>query len=184
MSTHRSTRWTRPRCRAAWGDLDTHQAAQLDHDLGLSTPPQDEVFDEFVLHVDGWLCEIKDAQIRDGLHVLGRTPEGDVLINLVLAVLRSSQIFGGQVNGILGLRTALGLPDDARLRRWMPWRLGRASWSWHSRPLAGPLMPSPRIVDSIPETARGCCCGAALRMPRWYRGWPALAMRSPRSCTL
>jgi cobaltochelatase CobN len=83
------------------------QAAQLDHDLGLETAPDDEVFDEFVLHVDGWLCEIKDAQIRDGLHVLGQAPEGDDLINLVLAVLRSPQIFGGQVNGVPGLRGAL-----------------------------------------------------------------------------
>jgi cobaltochelatase CobN len=83
------------------------QAAQLDHDLGLETVPDDEVFDEFVLHVDGWLCEIKDAQIRDGLHVLGQAPEGDDLINLVLAVLRSPQIFGGQVNGVPGLRGAL-----------------------------------------------------------------------------
>jgi cobaltochelatase CobN len=89
------------------------QAAQLDHDLGLEVAPDDDVFDEFVLHVDGWLCEIKDAQIRDGLHVLGQAPEGDDLINLVLAVLRSPQVFGGQVNGVPGLRTALGLPDDA-----------------------------------------------------------------------
>ena len=77
------------------------QAAQLDHDLGLDAAP-DEVFDEFVLHVDGWLCEIKDAQIRDGLHILGHVPEGAELINLVLAVLRSSQIFGGQANGVSG----------------------------------------------------------------------------------
>jgi cobaltochelatase CobN len=83
------------------------QAAQLDHDLGLSAPPEDEVFDEFVLHVDGWLCEIKDAQIRDGLHVLGQPPQGEELINLVLAVLRSPQVFGGQVNGVPGLRSAL-----------------------------------------------------------------------------
>ena len=91
------------------------QAAQLDHDLGLDAAPDEEVFDEFVLHVDGWLCEIKDAQIRDGLHVLGQVPEGDGLINLVLAVLRSSQIFGGQVNGVSGLRTALGLEEEASL---------------------------------------------------------------------
>jgi cobaltochelatase CobN len=83
------------------------QAAQLDHDLGLETAPDDGVFDEFVLHVDGWLCEIKDAQIRDGLHVLGHAPEGQDLINLVLAVLRSPQIFGGLVNGVPGLRGAL-----------------------------------------------------------------------------
>ena len=47
------------------------QAAKLDHDLGLDDRPHDAEFDEFILHVDGWLCEIKDAQIRDGLHVLG-----------------------------------------------------------------------------------------------------------------
>ncbi len=91
------------------------QAAQLDHDLGLEAAPDDEAFDEFVLHVDGWLCEIKDAQIRDGLHVLGHVPEGDELINLVLAVLRASQIFGGQANGVLGLRTALELGSEASL---------------------------------------------------------------------
>ena len=28
------------------------------------------------MHLDGWLCEIKDAQIRDGLHILGRAPAG------------------------------------------------------------------------------------------------------------
>ena len=89
------------------------QAAQLDHDLGLDAAPDEEAFDEFVLHVDGWLCEIKDAQIRDGLHVLGEAPSGDELINLVLAVLRSPQIFGGQVNSVPGLRSALGLAGDA-----------------------------------------------------------------------
>jgi cobaltochelatase CobN len=90
-------------------------AAQLDHDLGLETAPDEEVFDEFVLHVDGWLCEIKDAQIRDGLHVLGQVPDGEELINLVLAVLRSPQIFAGQVNGVPGLRAALELGDNASL---------------------------------------------------------------------
>ena len=90
-------------------------SAQLDHDLGLERAPDDEIFDDFVLHVDGWLCEIKDAQIRDGLHVLGQVPEGSELINLVLAMLRSPQIFGGQVSGVPGLRAALGLADDAPL---------------------------------------------------------------------
>jgi cobaltochelatase CobN len=91
------------------------QAAQLNHDLGVDAAPNEEAFDEFVLHVDGWLCEIKDAQIRDGLHVLGQVPEGDELINLVLAVLRSPQIFGGQANGVAGLRNALGLTEEASL---------------------------------------------------------------------
>jgi cobaltochelatase CobN len=87
------------------------QAAQLEHDLGLQGAPADEAFDEFVMHVDGWLCEIKDVQIRDGLHVLGQPPEGDELVSLVLAVLRANQIFGGHVNAVPGLRAALGLSD-------------------------------------------------------------------------
>jgi len=91
------------------------QAAQLNHDLGVEAAPDEEAFDDFVLHVDGWLCEIKDAQIRDGLHVLGQPPEGEELINLVLAILRSPQIFGGQVNGVPGLRSALGFGEEASL---------------------------------------------------------------------
>ena len=68
------------------------------------------------MHVDGWLCEIKDVQIRDGLHVLGQAPQGDELVNLVLAMLRANQVFGGQVNGVPGLRAALGLTEgDAPL---------------------------------------------------------------------
>jgi cobaltochelatase CobN len=88
------------------------QAAQLNHDLGVAAAPDEEAFDEFVLHVDGWLCEIKDAQIRDGLHVLGHAPEGDELINLVLAVLRSPQIFSG-ASPVPGLRAALGLAEGS-----------------------------------------------------------------------
>ena len=91
------------------------QAAQLHHDLGLTDRPDAEEFGAFVMHVDGWLCEIKDVQIRDGLHVLGQAPTGEGLVNLVLAILRSNQVFGGQVNGVPGLRAALGLVDDRAL---------------------------------------------------------------------
>jgi cobaltochelatase CobN len=88
------------------------QAAKLDHDLGLEERPHEAEFDDFILHVDGWLCEIKDVQIRDGLHVLGAAPAGDVRVDLVLAVLRARQMWGGE-QSLPGLREALGLPDDA-----------------------------------------------------------------------
>src|SRR5690606_4624181 len=89
------------------------RAAELHRDLGLEERPADEEFDDFLLHVDGWLCEIKDVQIRDGLHVLGQSPTGDALVNLVLAVLRAAQVWGGVGNAVPGLRAALGLTDDA-----------------------------------------------------------------------
>ncbi|OHV38225.1 MULTISPECIES: cobaltochelatase subunit CobN [Pseudofrankia] len=86
------------------------EAAKLDHDLGLADRPHDAEFDEFILHVDGWLCEIKDAQIRDGLHVLGLAPTGEARINLVLSMLRARQLWGGAV-ALPGLRQALGLDE-------------------------------------------------------------------------
>lgn len=91
------------------------QAAKLDHDLGLEERPDDEGFDDFLLHVDGWLCEIKDAQIRDGLHVLGGAPTGPARVNLVLAILRARQIWGG-TTALPGLREALGLDESAATR--------------------------------------------------------------------
>jgi cobaltochelatase CobN len=87
------------------------QAARLDHDLGLKDRPEDDHFDEMILHVDGWLCEIKDSQIRDGLHVLGTPPSGQNRVDLVLAMLRARQIWGGSV-ALPGLREALGLTED------------------------------------------------------------------------
>ena len=89
------------------------QAAQLDHDLGLADRPHDAEFDDFLLHVDGWLCEIKDAQIRDGLHVLGEPPQGEARVNLVLAILRANQVWGGRADAVPGLRRALGLKESA-----------------------------------------------------------------------
>ncbi|TVL89481.1 cobaltochelatase subunit CobN [Streptomyces sp. SAJ15] len=91
------------------------QAARLDHDLGMADRPDDDGFDDFLLHVDGWLCEVKDAQIRDGLHVLGGAPTGADRVNLVLAILRARQIWGG-TSALPGLREALGLDEAAATR--------------------------------------------------------------------
>ena len=90
------------------------RAAKMDHDLGLQGldgPPADDSFDDMILHVDGWLCEIKDVQIRDGLHILGAAPQGEAELDLVLAILRARQLFAGEKH-LPGLRQALGLAED------------------------------------------------------------------------
>ncbi|QCQ91101.1 cobaltochelatase subunit CobN [Rhodococcus sp. SGAir0479] len=86
------------------------RAAKMDHDLGLTERPEEDVFDDMLMHVDGWLCEIKDVQIRDGLHILGKAPEGDAEVELVLAMLRARQMWGGEQT-VPGLREALGLSE-------------------------------------------------------------------------
>jgi cobaltochelatase CobN len=65
--------------------------AEIHRDLGVDDRPDAEAFDELVTHVDGYLCELKDAQIRGGLHVLGRTPVGQDLVDLLLGLTRLPQ---------------------------------------------------------------------------------------------
>lgn len=94
----------------------THmRAAEMHRDLGLDDIPDEGDFDDFIFNVDGWLCEIKDAQIRDGLHILGQAPEGEARVNLVLSILRASQIWGGETGAVPGLRAALGLKEGSQL---------------------------------------------------------------------
>src|SRR5262249_1497022 len=60
----------------------------LDRDLNVERCPGAEEFDAFLQEIDGYLCELGDAQIRDGLHVLGQAPEGDKRVDLVRAMIR------------------------------------------------------------------------------------------------
>jgi cobaltochelatase CobN len=112
------------------------QAAHLHQDLGVEAEPGSAEFDEFVLHIDGYLCEIKDAAIKDGLHILGLAPEGEALVNLVLVILRAPQLWSARWGALPGLRSALGLPE------------GAAASSASSAPVA----PSVPAASSTPPT--------------------------------
>lgn len=93
-------------------------AAQMDKDLGWEERPAEDVFDDMLMHIDGWLCEIKDVAIRGGLHILGEEISEDVRIDLILAMLRARQLWGGEM-AVVGLREALGLSeqgDESRTR--------------------------------------------------------------------
>ena len=60
----------------------------LDRDLKVERCPEAEEFDGFLQEIDGYLCELGDAQIRDGLHVFGEPPWGEARENLIVAMLR------------------------------------------------------------------------------------------------
>ena len=87
------------------------EAAHLHQDLGVEAQPGSAEFDNFVLHIDGYLCEVKDAAIRDGLHILGAAPSGEALVNLVLVILRAPQLWSTRWGALPGLRDALTLPE-------------------------------------------------------------------------
>lgn len=86
-------------------------AAKMDQDLGWDERPDEDVFDDMLMHIDGWLCEIKDVTIRGGLHTLGEQPTSETRIDLVLAMLRARQLWGGET-ATPGLREALGLSEE------------------------------------------------------------------------
>ena len=75
------------------------KAAELNRDLGIDDLPED--FGGFILEIDGYLCELKDAQIKDGLHILGEAPEGEQLIGLLCALTRLD------ISGIPSLRKSI-----------------------------------------------------------------------------
>jgi len=65
---------------------DMVRQADLDRDLGVDELPED--FGDFILHIDGYLCELKDAQIKDGLHTLGEVPQGEQMTGLLSSLTR------------------------------------------------------------------------------------------------
>ncbi|MEO3861392.1 cobaltochelatase subunit CobN [Acrocarpospora sp. B8E8] len=124
------------------------QAARLDHDLGLDDRPHDAEFDDFLLHVDGWLCEVKDVQIRDGLHVLGVAPEGEARVDLVLAMLRARQMWAGS-EALPGLREALGLSEAGDATR-----IGVDEAEATARALVSAMEARAWTPDAVPEVVR------------------------------
>ncbi len=77
------------------------EESKIYRDLAFDRPPSAEELDGFIQAFDGYLCEIKESQIRDGLHVLGQVPEGDRLVDLLVALVRQDQ------SGVRGLPAAI-----------------------------------------------------------------------------
>jgi cobaltochelatase CobN len=85
------------------------ERANLQADLDVHQRPDD--LSELVQHIDGYLCEVKDIQIKDGLHVLGHAPEGEQLRGLTAAMLR---LGSGEVPGLRrAVGAAFGLDEPA-----------------------------------------------------------------------
>jgi cobaltochelatase CobN len=61
----------------------------LHQDLGISLDRLEDSLNTILTTADGYLCEIKEAQIRDGLHIFGVCPEGRQLRDLVVAIARN-----------------------------------------------------------------------------------------------
>ena len=93
------------------------QAEHLHQTLGIDIGTGDEaMLSQFLNTADGYLCELKEAQIRDGLHIFGQCPQNTQLRDLVVAIARNPNA------NRLGLTRAIAL-----------------DWKWDFDPLTADL---------------------------------------------
>jgi len=119
------------------------EAANLQADLGVSERPDD--LGALVEHIDGYLCEVKDIQIKDGLHVLGVAPAGDQLRGLTAAMLR---LGSGDVPGLRrAVGAAFGLDEPALVAA--PGSPAPAGGSGEKRPHVGRCSPHPPATADV-----------------------------------
>ena len=90
--------------------LTLTSATGLDRDAGMSG--EDE--DTDLARLDAYLCELKEAQIRDGLHIFGQSPDGQQERDLAIALARvpRGQGQGGDASLIRALAADLKLSID------------------------------------------------------------------------
>ena len=65
--------------------VELAQSIGLDRDAGVAPKASEE---ETLAALDNYLCELKEMQIRDGLHVFGESSEEDLLTDLLVALAR------------------------------------------------------------------------------------------------
>ncbi|HET6964843.1 MAG TPA: cobaltochelatase subunit CobN, partial [Acidimicrobiales bacterium] len=90
-------------------------SARLHQDIGVVDAPTGDDFDELVNHIDGYLCELKDAQIRGGLHTLGQAPVGEARLDLLLALTRLPQAGVPSLRQAVAARLGLSVGEGASI---------------------------------------------------------------------
>jgi cobaltochelatase CobN len=86
------------------------RAQHLVEELGMPGAEDDAV----LARVDAYLCELKETQIRDGLHVFGASPEARLRRDTLLALARYPSADGTGANaGLLGALAQDLLPGEA-----------------------------------------------------------------------
>ena len=90
--------------------LDCARQQDLLRELGLEAASAQPDADEQLLErIDAYLCELKETQIRDGLHVFGRSPQGMLRESTLLSLARYPGS-GGNEQGLLNALAADLLP--------------------------------------------------------------------------
>jgi cobaltochelatase CobN len=93
--------------------LERACAAGIDRDCGIAAGDDASAA---LQKLDGFLCELKELQIRDGLHVLGASPDGERLDGLLVAIARTRRCAAPEDQSLLrALAADLALGCDPLL---------------------------------------------------------------------
>ena len=99
--------------------IDLARAQGLDKDAGAQGDG-----DDALSAIDNYLCELKELQIRDGLHIFTRSPEGKLRRDLLVALARTPRGYdhAGQASLLRALADDLQLDfDPLDCRMGAPW---------------------------------------------------------------
>ena len=107
--------------------LERTRDAGLDQDIGIEFGADDD--EQALAKLDNYLCELKELQIRDGLHIFGQAPSGRQLRDLLVALTRLPRREGKNgdasliraLAGDLGLNTAENRFDPLDCEMGAPW---------------------------------------------------------------
>jgi cobaltochelatase CobN len=89
-----------------------------------------------IQEIDGYLCELGAAQIRDGLHILGQIPQGESLVSTLASLTRLANV------GVPGLQQSLAAVFDLDLPTLVREPGSRAAACPRLEALAGRLLVS------------------------------------------
>jgi len=143
------------------------RATGLDADCGMEI---DEDEDRALAKLDNYLCELKEMQIRDGLHIFGEAPSGRLLDDLMVALTRVPRGDGAGPGASLhrALAADLGLgfdPLDCVMGE--PWAGPRPDAL--ADPKAEPWRTTGDTVERIERLAAGLIAGDRTVRPEWER---------------
>ncbi len=150
--------------------LSLAAASGLDADLGI-TPADDA--DTALAKLDNHLCELKELQIRDGLHVFGRSPAGGQRTGLLVALARVPRGGApGDASLLRALADDLGLGFDP-----LDCLLGEAWTGPRPAALAGddPWRSTGDTVERLEALATDLVAGTATPDAAWTRTAAVLA---------
>ncbi|WP_159912683.1 cobaltochelatase subunit CobN [Pantoea sp. 18069] len=163
--------------------LDHILAHDLHQDLGLAAPRSAEDEQQLLNKTDAYLCELKESQIRDGLHIFGQSPTGRLARDTLLALARHPVGTGQGANNslirALALDFELGADFDPLDAAWetpwtgprpellaqidaQPWRhtgdtrerLELLALAWLERPLEEISASAPAMAQTLAVLAR------------------------------